>query len=173
VKNHLGTGLSGRKVQAPGVEEGTARLKMPPERLVAYAPLLGAAIEVVPHDEVARLEAVDAELMRTACLGMEFEQAHMWMTCQGNEPALGRLSVRIRAHPAAVRPVWPQSPLPEAFPGFGLAPDERQIDLFHPAFRESPHYGGMGLTVPRQKDKARCSHIQAVNEVRSSIVGPE
>ena len=79
IEGHLGTGDRSRKVQAPGVEEGTARLKMPPERLVADAPLLGSAVEVVPHDEVARLEAVDAELMGAAGLGMEFEQAHMRM----------------------------------------------------------------------------------------------
>jgi hypothetical protein len=155
------------------VEEGTARLKVPPERLVAHAALLGAAVKVVSHDEMARLEAVDAQLMRAAGLGMELEQTHMRMGRQGDEPAPGRLSARIRQHSAAVRPIGPQSPLPEAFPRFGFAPDESQVDLFQKAFRKGPYHGGMSLPVPRQKDEARCPHIQAVNEVRSSLVGPE
>jgi len=63
------------------VEEGTAGLKMVAQRLVPHPTLPLTAVEIVPHDKMARLQAVDAQLVRPARFGVEFQKTHERVRC--------------------------------------------------------------------------------------------
>jgi len=109
---------------------GDARLEVPAECLISHASLPVAAVEIVSHDEVARLKTVDAELVRAARLRMKFQQAHEWMRRKGAVLARGWLTAWVRSHAAAIGAVRPEGPVPRSFARLWPAPHQGEVHLF-------------------------------------------